>query len=305
MIQYAYVSTLAPRVFFHQKTQKSWSTLSILASSSVLLLSKDWKWWIAVVFVWQCPRSSRAARNSLRSTAWWTAFTACLELLQISRNCGKEAQTDRHPMLGTQHSKYFIQHVSLTHSHTRWCFLMITLWWMHQEQLRVQHLACRLEQPGIEPPTFRLVDDLLCQSWAHVTLWHCVILYGEKIDALLGKDLCKHYWKVEPFHGLSQHSHVSLFTAVCCFVLFSPIRHEFDSEQIPDLTKDVYIQDIHCVGSLCKLYFRELPNPLLTYQLYEKFSVSKTLMWATGLLTVADWPWLTADFSNLISIEKK
>lgn len=55
------------------------------------------------------------------------------------------------------------------------------------------------------------------------------------------------------------------------------IRHEFDSEQIPDLTKDVYIQDIHCVGSLCKLYFRELPNPLLTYQLYEKFSVSKAL----------------------------
>uniref|UniRef100_A0A8C9THY4 Rho GTPase-activating protein 32 n=1 Tax=Scleropages formosus TaxID=113540 RepID=A0A8C9THY4_SCLFO len=50
------------------------------------------------------------------------------------------------------------------------------------------------------------------------------------------------------------------------------LRHEFDSEQIPDLTKDVYIQDIHCVGSLCKLYFRELPNPLLTYQLYDKFS---------------------------------
>ncbi|XP_010226371.1 PREDICTED: rho GTPase-activating protein 32, partial [Tinamus guttatus] len=50
------------------------------------------------------------------------------------------------------------------------------------------------------------------------------------------------------------------------------LRHEFDSEQIPDLTKDTYIQDIHCVGSLCKLYFRELPNPLLTYQLYEKFS---------------------------------
>lgn len=56
------------------------------------------------------------------------------------------------------------------------------------------------------------------------------------------------------------------------FLFFS--RHEFDSEQIPDLTKDLYLQDIHCVGSLCKLYFRELPNPLLTYQLYEKFSVS-------------------------------
>ena len=36
----------------------------------------------------------------------------------------------------------------------------------------------------------------------------------------------------------------------------------------------MYLQDIHCVGSLCKLYFRELPNPLLTYELYEKFTVS-------------------------------
>ncbi|MEQ2175188.1 hypothetical protein GOODEAATRI_015519 [Goodea atripinnis] len=51
-------------------------------------------------------------------------------------------------------------------------------------------------------------------------------------------------------------------------------RHEFDSEQIPDLSKDLYRQDIHSVGSLCKLYFRELPNPLLTYQLYDRFSVS-------------------------------
>ncbi|KAM4632970.1 uncharacterized protein arhgap33 [Polymixia lowei] len=50
------------------------------------------------------------------------------------------------------------------------------------------------------------------------------------------------------------------------------LRHEFDSEMVPDLTKEVYMQDIHCVGSLCKLYFRELPNPLLTYQLYDKFA---------------------------------
>ncbi|XP_040903104.1 rho GTPase-activating protein 32 isoform X2 [Toxotes jaculatrix] len=50
------------------------------------------------------------------------------------------------------------------------------------------------------------------------------------------------------------------------------LRHEFDSEQIPDLSRDVFRQDIHSVGSLCKLYFRELPNPLLTYQLYERFS---------------------------------
>ncbi|MBN3304688.1 RHG32 protein, partial [Amia calva] len=43
-------------------------------------------------------------------------------------------------------------------------------------------------------------------------------------------------------------------------------------ENVPDLTRDLYMQDIHCVGSLCKLYFRELPNPLLTYQLYDKFA---------------------------------
>lgn len=57
------------------------------------------------------------------------------------------------------------------------------------------------------------------------------------------------------------------------FFFFPSSRHEFDSEQIPDLTRDVFRQDIHSVGSLCKLYFRELPNPLLTYQLYDRFSV--------------------------------
>uniref|UniRef100_A0A8D0GSK3 Rho GTPase activating protein 31 n=1 Tax=Sphenodon punctatus TaxID=8508 RepID=A0A8D0GSK3_SPHPU len=47
---------------------------------------------------------------------------------------------------------------------------------------------------------------------------------------------------------------------------------EFGSDQCPDLTREIYLQDIHCVGSLCKLYFRELPNPLLTYELYKKFT---------------------------------
>ncbi|XP_041095334.1 rho GTPase-activating protein 30-like [Polyodon spathula] len=50
------------------------------------------------------------------------------------------------------------------------------------------------------------------------------------------------------------------------------LRNEFDSESCPDLNRDVYLQDIHCVSSLCKAYFRELPNPLLTYQLYDKFA---------------------------------
>ncbi|CAL9685585.1 unnamed protein product [Knipowitschia caucasica] len=50
------------------------------------------------------------------------------------------------------------------------------------------------------------------------------------------------------------------------------LRQEFCCETCPDLTKEVYLQDIHCVGSLCKMYFRELPNPLLTYELYSKFT---------------------------------
>ncbi|XP_022613576.1 rho GTPase-activating protein 31-like [Seriola dumerili] len=50
------------------------------------------------------------------------------------------------------------------------------------------------------------------------------------------------------------------------------LRGEFENDGNPDLNKDVYLQDIHCVSSLCKAYFRELPNPLLTYQLYDKFA---------------------------------
>ncbi|MEE6507305.1 hypothetical protein FKM82_019510 [Ascaphus truei] len=50
------------------------------------------------------------------------------------------------------------------------------------------------------------------------------------------------------------------------------LRQEFDMERPPELNKDTYLQDVHCVSSLCKAYFRELPNPLLTYQLYDKFA---------------------------------
>ncbi|XP_068244619.1 GTPase-activating protein CdGAPr isoform X3 [Palaemon carinicauda] len=50
------------------------------------------------------------------------------------------------------------------------------------------------------------------------------------------------------------------------------LRNAFDEDRIPDLYGDENIlQDIHCVSSVLKMYFRELPNPLLTYQLYEKF----------------------------------
>uniref|UniRef100_UPI00358EA961 uncharacterized protein n=1 Tax=Myxine glutinosa TaxID=7769 RepID=UPI00358EA961 len=49
------------------------------------------------------------------------------------------------------------------------------------------------------------------------------------------------------------------------------LRHEFDGERVPDLSHEPFLQDIHSVGSLCKLYFRLLPNPLLTNQLYTRF----------------------------------
>ena len=51
-------------------------------------------------------------------------------------------------------------------------------------------------------------------------------------------------------------------------------RNEFDDDRTPPLNDDIHVRDIHCVSSLLKLYFRELPNPLLTYQLYDKFVVS-------------------------------
>jgi Rho GTPase-activating protein 32 len=49
-------------------------------------------------------------------------------------------------------------------------------------------------------------------------------------------------------------------------------RNAFDEDRIPALYDDSTItQDIHSVASLLKMYFRELPNPLCTYQLYTHF----------------------------------
>ncbi|CRL08178.1 CLUMA_CG020965, isoform A [Clunio marinus] len=49
------------------------------------------------------------------------------------------------------------------------------------------------------------------------------------------------------------------------------LRRAFDEERIPDLMQTEIKQDIHAVTSLLKMYFRELPNPLCTYQLYDNF----------------------------------
>ncbi|GFO47020.1 rho GTPase activating protein 32 [Plakobranchus ocellatus] len=52
------------------------------------------------------------------------------------------------------------------------------------------------------------------------------------------------------------------------------LRLAFDEDRVPDLTEECYLQDIHSISSLLKMYFRELPNPLLTYQLYDKFAAA-------------------------------
>uniref|UniRef100_A0A8C4DXL5 Si:dkeyp-68b7.12 n=1 Tax=Dicentrarchus labrax TaxID=13489 RepID=A0A8C4DXL5_DICLA len=62
------------------------------------------------------------------------------------------------------------------------------------------------------------------------------------------------------------------------------LRGEFEIDNSPDLNKDLYLQDIHCVSSLCKAYFRELPNPLLTYQLYDKFAEAVAIQLEEGRL---------------------
>ncbi|XP_075224893.1 GTPase-activating protein CdGAPr isoform X2 [Lycorma delicatula] len=50
------------------------------------------------------------------------------------------------------------------------------------------------------------------------------------------------------------------------------LRTTFDEDRVPALYEDeAILQDIHSVASLLKMYFRELPNPLCTYQLYDAF----------------------------------
>lgn len=45
------------------------------------------------------------------------------------------------------------------------------------------------------------------------------------------------------------------------------LRRTFDEERLPDFNHESILQDVHSVASLLKLYFRELPDPLLTYKL--------------------------------------
>ena len=50
------------------------------------------------------------------------------------------------------------------------------------------------------------------------------------------------------------------------------LKKSFDCDSLPDLAKDRQVlQDIHSVSSLVKLYFRELPVPVCTFNLYDEF----------------------------------
>ena len=72
-------------------------------------------------------------------------------------------------------------------------------------------------------------------------------------------------------------------------IVFIYYRLAFDEDRVPDLTSEEYLQDVHSISSLLKMYFRELPNPLLTYQLYDKFAVSRINMNIDGWKQTLQW----------------
>ena len=50
------------------------------------------------------------------------------------------------------------------------------------------------------------------------------------------------------------------------------IKRSYDEGRTVDLFQDRLIaQDLHSVSSLLKLYFRELPNPVCSFHLYDQF----------------------------------
>ena len=52
----------------------------------------------------------------------------------------------------------------------------------------------------------------------------------------------------------------------------SRLREQFDAGVVPDLWGEPGVMaDIHCVSSCLKLFFRLLPNPLLTFESYDEF----------------------------------
>ena len=46
---------------------------------------------------------------------------------------------------------------------------------------------------------------------------------------------------------------------------------DFDAGRLPDFGRTSIAQDVHAVASVLKLYFRQLPQPLFTFHLYDGF----------------------------------
>ncbi|XP_027198875.2 uncharacterized protein LOC113793108 isoform X1 [Dermatophagoides pteronyssinus] len=111
-------------------------------------------------------------------------------------------------------------------------------------------------------------------------------------ERVFGCDLCEHLEN-------SGHEYPLVLTACCSYIeqyglntngiyrisgvvsTINRLRAIFDEDRIPIELLDtnnylghrneVEPLDLHAVGSLLKLYFRELPNPLLTYALFDSF----------------------------------
>lgn len=62
--------------------------------------------------------------------------------------------------------------------------------------------------------------------------------------------------------------HVGIFRLSGSAVKIEEYKNSFDRGERPDLMKE---QDPHAIAGLLKLYFRNLPEPLLTFDLYEQF----------------------------------
>jgi hypothetical protein len=51
------------------------------------------------------------------------------------------------------------------------------------------------------------------------------------------------------------------------------LRTDFDASRLPNFAAPAIGADVHCVASVLKMYFRQLPQPLFTYHLHDSFMV--------------------------------
>uniref|UniRef100_A0A7E4VRI3 Rho-GAP domain-containing protein n=1 Tax=Panagrellus redivivus TaxID=6233 RepID=A0A7E4VRI3_PANRE len=101
---------------------------------------------------------------------------------------------------------------------------------------------------------------------------------ARQVDIVFGADLAEHLAKTnldvplvltKCIEVLETHGLVTGIYRQCGIQSnIRNLRWQFDNNHPPDLTDEKILRDIHCVSSLLKQYFRQLPNPLFTYELY-------------------------------------